>query len=189
MLWSVFSAYILIKQVYSCGKNKRTICIIQKTNLEYGEQICHETHQRTYEKTYLYEKQIQKKRTITFNSNWPIRINIESGPKKSLHLYLAISPKISQLSKKLTFSLNSRHIVISKMVRHDFLSYLRPEKSLKISKYESQIFDIFCSFSRKLKFKALKVLKWAKTVLRISQDSDNSESCVLSFQKWQYVYF
>ena len=75
-------------------------------------------------------------------------INIESDTKKSLPLYYITRFFLNCNSyKKLTFGLKSRHIPISKMVRHDFLSYLRPEKSLKQLKYESLIFDMFCSFS------------------------------------------
>ena len=42
-----------------------------------------------------------------------------------------ISQNILKYLKKLDFSFKRQHIAISKMVRHDFVSYLKPEKSLK----------------------------------------------------------
>ena len=58
--------------------------------------------------------------------------------------------------------LQSRHIPISKMVRSNFVRYLRPKKSLKLVKCESLIFEAFCSFFMKTHHNSYKSLKMDK---------------------------
>ena len=53
----------------------------------------------------------------------------------------------------------SRHIAISKMVRHNFLSYLRPEESLKLLECDSLKIDAFCNFFMKTHHNNYKSLK------------------------------
>ena len=77
--------------------------------------------------------------------------------------------------------LHNRHFAISKMVRPNFVCRLRPEKSSKMLKGESLIFEAFYSFSWKHTVTVTKSLKMDKTVLIISLVSDNPQSCVLPF--------
>ena len=59
----------------------------------------------------------------------------------------------------MTLVLQSRHIAISKMVRPDYVCHLRPEKSSKLLKCESLIFEAFCSFFMKTHHNSYKSLK------------------------------
>ena len=59
----------------------------------------------------------------------------------------------------MTLVLQSRHIVISKMVRPDYVCHLRPEKSSKLLKCESLILEAFCSFFMKTHHNSNKSLK------------------------------
>ena len=59
----------------------------------------------------------------------------------------------------MTLVLQRTHIAISKMVRPNFECYLRPEKSSKVLKCESLIFEAFCRFFMKTHHNSYKSLK------------------------------
>ena len=50
------------------------------------------------------------------------------------------------MSKILTFSIKQQHSAISKMVRHNFVSFPKPEISSKTLKVQYLIFNAFCIF-------------------------------------------